>query len=181
MIPEGPWLQRSGGGNGGSLPNPTVKCIGAVDVGWTLVSTNPTAAFQTTATDEIETTDEEAIETALSVGASYSGVSASSSYTTTVTQKVVSGLSRGETVTCDNPCNGNRSLWVQDYGTVSSAITPECHIVTCAPYGAVPQCPVDKCGGSLTVDGCQCCTSLDFIDGPTRTYLTALGQLPPLC
>ena len=181
VIPEGPWLQRSGGGNGGSLPNPTVKCIGAVDVGWTLVSTNPTAAFQTTATDEIETTDEEAIEAALSVGASYSGVSASSSYTTTVTQKVVSGLSREETVTCDNPCNGNRSLWVQDYGTVSSAITPECSSVTCAPYGAVPQCPVDKCGGSLTVDGCQCCTSLDFIDGPTRTYLTALGQLPPLC
>ena len=180
-IPEGQWLQRTGGGHGGSTPLPTVTCLTAVNVAWRIVSSNPTATFQTTIAREFDEMDERTTEVAVSIGASYSGVSASSSYTNRVSQKVTAGLSNTREETCPNPCGESRNLWVQDYATSSSVITPECGLVTCVPYGAVPQCPLEYCGGSSLRDGCQCCNSHSFIDSTSKARLLELGQLPPLC
>ena len=174
-IPEGQWRQREGGGHGGALPLPTVTCLSGVDVVWTVVSASPTAQFKTTTAQSYSEEQARMAESSLSLGASYSGVDVSTSYTNSVSRVVRSGMTNTREETCDNPCGSDRKLFVQQFSTGSIMATPECGLVTCVPYDAPdPQCPIEYCGGDL-LSGCQCCTSLEFLD-PSFT-----GPRPPLC
>ena len=145
-LPEGVWLSRTGGGHGEWFPNPSIKCLNGVNVGWRIASSNPTATFGGKITKKFSEHYEEATERAASAKVSYKGVSVSSSYTEDVQTKSAEGESTTELVNCPNLCDEDRNLWVQELVTAAAVLVPQCGKVACVPYGLVPQCPIEECG-----------------------------------
>ena len=150
-------------------PAPTVTCLGPANVGWVDYSSNPSATWNTTSSTSYSQQDQQTITAQTSIGASFEGITASSSFSDQTQTTVSTALSMTVSESCSNPCDNGHNLWIQSVTTQdatgrTTTMLPQCGLITCTPLGKIPKCPAQYCGGNSISDGCQCCSSNEWID-----------------
>ena len=162
---------------------PTVSCVGPAEVVWT---SHGSGTF--TIRSEVTTTEARAVSESIKTGVNFKvGTSifkASASYRRTTERTTKRSLTRTETdtTTCGNPCNSStHHLWSQELIVAGGAVAsqaPHCGHVSCvlATDFMGPKCPIEYCGpeGGNLHSGCQCCTSLEFMDAALRDRMSSL-------
>jgi len=168
--------------NDGKKPVPNYACVTAAQVSWQEFSSNPTATWTTSTENQYTTSQTDVASASASIGAVYDGIKGSASFSASTQETVTTVTTTTQTETCSNPCGSDHTLWVQQVitgdptgGIPMATMMPQCAQVTCVPAnGHPPACPAEYCGGDL-FDGCQCCTSYDWIASDYN------GSRPPLC